>query len=84
MPVVDDKDPDAREAGLKCIGALKGRLPEGSLSKYLDGIIPQKMTKIDEAAAQIKPSKYDKSERKAAAAAKKAAMAKKKAPPAKP
>lgn len=40
MPVVDDKDPEAREAGLKVIGALKGRLGEQVLSNHLQGVIP--------------------------------------------
>jgi len=40
MPIVDDKDPDAREAGLKLIGALKGRLGDQACSKYLDKVIP--------------------------------------------
>lgn len=37
--------------------------------KYTDGMIPQKKSKIEEAAATIKPSKYDKSAKKAAEAA---------------
>ena len=48
---------------------------EQTIAKYTDGVIPQKKTKIEEAAATVKPSKYDKSQKKAAAAA---AAAKKK------
>lgn len=37
--------------------------------KYTDSMIPQKKAKIEEAAATVKPSKYDKSAKKAAAEA---------------
>lgn len=61
-----------------------GRLGEQALAKHTDGVIPQKKTKIEEAAATVKPSKYDKSQKKAAAAAaaaKKKPEAKKPVPP---
>ena len=82
--LTDDKDNDIREQGLKTFGILLGRLGEQTLAKYTDGVISQKKTKIEEAAATVKPSKYDKSQKKAAAAAAAAAKKKpevKKAPP---
>lgn len=81
--LTDEKDSDIREQGLKTFGILLGRLGEQTIAKYTDGVIPQKKTKIEEAAATVKPSKYDKSQKKAVAAeaaAKKKPEVKKAAP----
>ena len=43
---------------------MVGRLGEAALQKQLDGMIPQKMTKVNEAKETVKPSKYDKSKPK--------------------
>ena len=51
------------------MGVLQGRLGQPAVMKYTDGMIPQKKAKIEEAAATVKPSKYDKSAKKAAAEA---------------
>ena len=40
------------------------------MEKYLNGMIPQKKSKVDEAKETVKPSKYDKSKRKEEAAKK--------------
>ena len=81
--LTDEKDSDIREQGLKTFGILLGRLGEQTIAKYTDGVIPQKKSKIEEAAATVKPSKYDKSQKKAVAAeaaAKKKPEVKKAAP----
>ena len=66
MPVVqkiiDDKDAQVRETALHCMGILKGRYGESIAAKYLDKVNQQKMEKINEAAKEIKPSKYDRPE----------------------
>lgn len=84
--VADDKDAPCREAGMHALGTLLGRLGAPALSKYVDGLIPAKKGKVEEAAKEVKPTKYDKSakdEAKKAAAAQKAAAASAKAAPAK-
>ena len=62
VKALDDKDAGVRELALHCMGILKGRYSEATIAKYLKDIIPQKMTKIDEAAKEIQPSKYDRPE----------------------
>lgn len=74
--VVDDKDGGVRDAAVHCMGILKGRLGESVMSKYTAGLNPQKAAKLEEAAAEIKPSKYDRPENWKPPVAKK-----KKAPP---
>ena len=60
---------------------MVGRLGEGAMAKQIDGMIPQKLTKVNEAKDSVKTTKYDKSQRKEAAKAKAAAKgAAKKAP----
>ena len=63
---------------------MVGRLGESALQKQLDGMIPQKLSKVNEAKDTVKPSKYDKSKRKEEAKAKAAAKAAKAKPAAKP
>mgnify|MGYP006893247802 CR=1 FL=1 len=62
VKAIEDKDGTVRDAALSCVGILKGRLGESVLDKYLKGVNPQKMAKIDESAKEIKPSKYDRAE----------------------
>lgn len=59
---VDDKDGGVRDNAVHCLGILKARLGESVMSKYLAGLNPQKTAKMEEAAAEIKPSKYDRPE----------------------
>jgi len=61
VKAIDDKDGTVRETALHCMGILKGRLGEKS-EKYIKDVNKQKMEKIDEAAKEIKPSKYDRPE----------------------
>ncbi len=78
MKTSEDSQGDVRDAALKVLGICKGRLGETSMSKFLSDLNPQKLQKVTESAANVKPSKYDRplvSEKKApppAAAAKKA------------
>lgn len=72
MKVTEEKDASVRDQGLRLVGILLGRLGEQTMEKYLSSMIPQKRTKVDEAKAEVKPSKYDKSKRKEEAAKKKA------------
>lgn len=62
VKALDDKDAGVRETALHCMGILKGRYSEATIAKYLKDVIPQKMAKIDEAAKEIQPSKYDRPE----------------------
>lgn len=39
---------------------MKGRLGESTMSKFLQDLNPQKLQKVNESAAQVQPSKYDK------------------------
>lgn len=64
VALTDEKDTDARDQGLKTLGILLGRLGAAMLAKYTEGVIPQKKTKIEEAAATVVPSKYDQSRQK--------------------
>ena len=59
------------------MGVLQGRLGHGVVQKYTDVMIPQKKAKVEESAATVKPSKYDKSAKKTAAEAAAAAKTKK-------
>lgn len=59
---IEDKDGTVREAALHCMGLLKGRYGESVMQKYLKDVNKQKAEKIDEAAKEIKPSKYDRPE----------------------
>ena len=59
---IDDKDIPTRETALHVMGTLKGRYGESIAAKYLDKVNPQKMEKINEAAKEVKPSKYDRPE----------------------
>ena len=84
MKMLDEKDANCRDQALKVLGVMVGRLGESALQKQLDGMIPQKMSKVNEAKDSVKPSKYDKSKRKEEAKAKAAAKAAKAKPAAKP
>jgi hypothetical protein len=48
------------------VGLLKGRLGEAAVASVLEGMIPIKKVKVDDACATVKPSKYDVSERNVA------------------
>lgn len=50
------------------MGALQGRLGVQAVSNFVEKLNPQKKAKVEESAKEVKPSKYDKSARKAAAA----------------
>lgn len=60
------------------MGILKGRLTESVTSTYTKNLVPQKIAKIDEAALEIKPSKYDRPENWKPPAPKAAKVVKKK------
>ena len=62
LKAVEDKDGTVRDAALHCMGILKGRLTESVMANYLKDCNKQKMDKIEEAAKEVKPSKYDKPE----------------------
>jgi len=62
VKAIDDKDGTVRESALHCMGILKGRLGDSVMDKHLKNVNKQKMEKIDEAAKEIKPSKYDRPE----------------------
>ena len=64
----DDKDANLRDQGLIVLGVLLARVPT-LMQKYIDPIIGAKKDKINTAKETVKMSKYDKSEKKAAAAA---------------
>ena len=74
--VVEDKDGGVRDTAVHCMGILKGRLGESVMSKYIAGMNKQKLEKMEEAAQEIKPSKFDRPENWKPPVAKK-----KKAPP---
>lgn len=59
---MDDKDGTVRDNALHCMGILKGRLDDGIMSKYIKDLNPQKTEKLNEAAKEVKPSKYDRPE----------------------
>lgn len=82
MKMSEDSQGDTRDAALKVLGILKGRLGESAMAKYLNDLNPQKLEKLNQSALNVKPSKYDRPlvpEKKAVVAAppKKAAPAKK-------
>ena len=60
----DDPDGDVRNAALSVLGIFKGRLGEGAMSNYLKDMNAQKVAKVNDAAATVKPSKYDKPDQK--------------------
>jgi hypothetical protein len=60
--VIEDKDGTVRDSALHCLGILKGRLGQAVMDKHFKNLNAQKQAKIDEAAAEIKPSKYDRPE----------------------
>jgi hypothetical protein len=62
LKVVEDKDGTVRDNALHCMGILKGRLGDSVIDKYSKNLNPQKKTKLDEAALEVKPSKYDRPE----------------------
>ena len=62
VKAMDDKDGTVRDTALHCMGILQGRLGAAVMDKYLKGVNPQKMGKIEEAAKEIKPSKFDRPE----------------------
>lgn len=72
---MEDKDGGVRDQALHCMGIFKGRIPEIA-EKYLKDQNAQKMAKIDEAAKEIKPTKYDRPENWKPPAPKKAPAAK--------
>lgn len=43
---------------------MKGRLGEAALSGLMKDMVPQKLTKINESAKNVHPSKYDEPEKK--------------------
>jgi hypothetical protein len=72
---IEDSNAPMRDQAFAVIGVMSGRLGEDEMSSYTSGLIPVKMKKVQDAAATVKPSEYDVSEKdkkKAAAAAKKA------------
>lgn len=74
---MDDKDGGVRDLALHCMGILKGRLGESVMSKYLKDVNAQKLAKIEEAAKEVKATKYDRAENWKPPPPKKAAPAKK-------
>jgi len=54
---------------LSTLGIFKGRLGDSTMSKYLSDLNPQKLAKVNEAAAIVQPSKYDRPEKKKVVAA---------------
>ena len=60
--VVEDKDGTVRDNAIHCMGVLKGRLGEALMQKFIKDLNPQKTEKLNEAAKEIKPSKYDRPE----------------------
>lgn len=60
--VMDDKDGTVRDNALHCMGILKGRLGDSIMQTYIKDLNPQKSEKLNEAAKEIKPSKYDRPE----------------------
>jgi len=61
MKVCEEKDANTRETAMHLVGILLARLGDEAMGKFLDGMIAQKRTKVDEAKATYKPTKYDKS-----------------------
>ena len=46
----DDPDGEVRNAALVVLGIFKGRLGESVMSKFLQDLNPQKLTKVNESA----------------------------------
>lgn len=68
---LDDKDGNVRETACHCMGTFKARVPEAMISKHIKDVVKQKLEKIDAAAGEVKPSKYDREENYKPPAAKK-------------
>lgn len=47
MKVSEDKEGEVRDAALNTLGIFKGRLGESTMSKYLQGLNPQKLEKVN-------------------------------------
>lgn len=62
VKVLDDKDATVRDTACNCMGLFKARLPDNMTDPHLKNIVKQKMEKIDEAAKEVKPTKYDREE----------------------
>ena len=77
VKAIDDKDGQVRDTALHCVGILKGRYGEAKVASALKDVNPQKEQKINEAAAEVKPSKYDRPENYKPPPPKKAAAEKK-------
>jgi hypothetical protein len=56
---MDDKDGTVRDNALHCMGILKGRLDDSIMTPFVKNLNPQKTEKLNEAAKEIKPTKYD-------------------------
>lgn len=54
---------EVRDSVLETLGLMKGRLGEAIVGKFISGLNPQKLTKVQEAASQVQVSKYDKSKK---------------------
>jgi len=59
----DDSNSDVRDACLSALGVLKGRMGDAAMSKLIQDMNPQKLIKVNESAATVKPSKYDRPEK---------------------
>lgn len=59
---MEDKDAKVREVALHCVGIITGRVGDDAMQSYLKDANPQKMAKINEGKAEVKPSKYDRPE----------------------
>lgn len=68
----EDSNGEVRDAALNCLGILKGRCPEKMESYLSDLKNPQKIEKLSQVAAEVKPSKFDKPEKQAEKPKKKA------------
>lgn len=62
VKVLDDKDSTVRDQACHVMGLMKARLPEAMTEKELKNVVKQKLEKIEEAAKDVKPSKYDREE----------------------
>ena len=66
----ENKDTALRDQALVVLGVLLARVPD-RVQSFVDPLIEAKKTKINSAKGTVEPSKYDKSEKKEAAAKKK-------------
>lgn len=53
-----------RDSSLCTLGIFKGRLGDATMAKYISDLNAQKLAKVNESAATVKPSKYDRPEKK--------------------